>query len=75
MTPDSAKGPPSAEPTQALQYLPNLASGDQEEASHDQGNGELRWNYRAKSPQEKERAQKRQERRRKREVECGNGGM
>ena len=32
MTTDSAKGPPSAEPAQALQYLPNLASVDKEQA-------------------------------------------
>ena len=32
MTPDSAKGPHSAEPTQALQYLPNLASVVKEQA-------------------------------------------
>ena len=29
---DSAKGPSSAEPAQALQYLPNLASVDKEQA-------------------------------------------
>jgi len=32
MSTDSAKGPPSAEPAQALQYLPNLASVDKEQA-------------------------------------------
>ena len=32
MTTDRAKGPPSAEPAQALQYPPNLASVDKEQA-------------------------------------------
>ena len=32
MSTDSAKGPPSAESAQALQYLPNLASVDKEQA-------------------------------------------